>query len=197
MFYLVAERAVKDMDILNTVISVFLGLIPEVLYFTLFLINTKNIKEKKIRLFLLIALVYVLCIMISRYKLLYYVVFIFLIYGILKLLYKSKAQIIDIFVFGISTLYLTILSFLIYIPNNLNQYLICLVINRILLFVPFIFKNKFNILYIKYCGLWNRNYNKKNPIKSITLRNISLISINCIIFLINIICLYTTQLISK
>ena len=171
-------------------ISIFLSMLPEIIYFTLFLIYTKDLKEKKVKLGLLIGIAYILCVTISLYKLIYHVSFIFLVDLILKLLYKKKTQIIDIFVFSIAVAYLTITSLLIYIPQTIEQYYICYVINRLLLFVPFIFKNKFNIIYKKYYSLWNRNYNQKQPIKSITLRNISLISINCIIFLINIICIY-------
>lgn len=178
-------------------VSILLGMIPEVLYFTLFLIYTKDLKDKKFRLFGLVTIAYIICIMISQYKILYYTTFIFLIYGILKLLYKNKAQITDIFAFSVSIIYLTILSLLIYLPKDIVQYYIILLVNRILLFIPFIFRNKFNITYKKYYSLWNRNYEKKQPVKSITLRNISLIVINCIIFIINIICLYITDLASK
>lgn len=61
------------------IISMLLGMIPEVLYFTLAIIYTKNIKTKRIKLFLLIALSYILCIMIIKYELLFYVLFIFYI----------------------------------------------------------------------------------------------------------------------
>lgn len=175
-------------------ISVFLGLIPEVLYFSLALIYTKNIKKKRIKLFLLIAIAYTLCIMIIKYELLFYVLFIFILYFILKILYKDETQIIDIFVITYFSFYLTLLSFLIYIyygiSNNINTYYLLYFINRILLFVIFIFRHKFNKLYINYKKYWNRNDNIKRPIKSITLRNVSLISLNSIIFIINIICLY-------
>ena len=39
-------------------LSIVLGLIPEVLYFTLFLSYTKNLKGKKIRLFVLTFILY-------------------------------------------------------------------------------------------------------------------------------------------
>lgn len=178
-------------------VSILLGMIPEVLYFTLFLIYTKKLKEKKIRLAILIGIIYIFCILLTEYKIIYYVVFITLIYFILKILYKNKTQIIDIFIISLSFFYIELLSLLIYLPKNIVQYYIILILNRILLFIPFIFKSKFNILYKKYCSLWNRNYDKKQPIKSITLRNISLIGINCIIFIANIICLYIIKLISE
>ncbi len=176
------------------ILSLFLGLIPEVLYFSLAMIYTKKINEKRIRLFLFISLAYILCIMIIPYELLFYVIFIFIIYFILKILYKEKTQIIDIFVITYFTFYLTLLSFLICfyytVENSLKMYIILYIINRILLFSIFIFKDKFYILYQRYKKYWNRNDNEKRPIKSITLRNISLILLNIIIFIMNIICLY-------
>lgn len=179
---------------MGILISILLGVLPEVLYFTLFLVYTKNIKEKKVKLFFLIALAYVLCIMISQYKIIYYVAFAFIIYLILKILYKEDAQIIDVFIIMYSCFYITLLSYLIYFANNLYTYIICYIINRFLLFAIFIFRKYFNEIYKKYYKFWNRNDNIKRPIKSITLRNISLIVINCIIFFMNIICLYMINL---
>ena len=85
--------------------GIILGLLPEVLYFTLFITYTKNIKEKRIKLFLLIGVAYFGCMLIQQYKTIYYILFIALVYIILKILYKSKTQIIDIFVFSLSTIY--------------------------------------------------------------------------------------------
>ena len=170
------------------VVSILFGLIPEVLYFTLFLIYTKNIKEKKVRLFILIGIAYFLCMLIKQYEIIYYLLFIALVYIILKILYRKKTQIIDIFVFSLSTVYLTLLSYLafIFFTDDLSNYYVLYVIARILLFIPFIFKNKFNVLYKKYCKLWNRNDKEKRPIKSITLRNVSLIIVNIVIFFMNV-----------
>lgn len=177
------------MNIITTIIiSILLGLIPEVTYFTLFLIYTKNLKGNKIKLWLLIALAYIVCMFIQRYRTIYYILFIALVYITLKILYKDKTQIIDIFVFSISTIYLSLIGFICsrFIFNNYTYYYVCLILNRILLFIPFIFKDKFYYLYKNYCRLWNRNYKEKQPIKSITLRNISLILLNSLIFLINL-----------
>lgn len=172
------------------IFSLIFGLIPETLYFTLFLIFAKDIKEKKIKLFLLISLSYILCIMTIRYKLLLYVIFIFVVYGILKILYKKKAMITDIFLFAVSTLYLTTVSYLFYIFRN-NLFIdgfISYIIARLILFIPLILlRNKINKFYKTYCKLWNRNDKEKRPIKSITLRNISLMSINTIIIITNLI----------
>lgn len=170
------------------VISILLGLIPEVLYFTLFLIYTKNLKEKKIRLFLLISIAYLLCMFIQQYEIIYYLLFVALVYIILKLLYKEKTQIIDVFAFSVSTLYLTMLSYIcfMFLQKDYSNYYLLYILDRLLLCVPFAFRKKFNTIYKKYCKLWNRNDNEKRPIKSITLRNISLIIINFAICFMNI-----------
>lgn len=170
-------------------VSILFGLIPEVLYFTLFITYTKNIKEKRIKLFLLIGIAYFICISITQYYVLCDIVYIVSIYFILKLLYKNKAQIIDIFVIMISYFWILFLSFILmkFANKNLSNYMMLYFIQRILLFIPFIFKNKFNTIYKKYCKLWNRNNKEKRFIKSITLRNISLILLNILIFTLDII----------
>lgn len=170
-------------------ISILLGLIPEVLYFTLFLIYTKSIKKRKILLFILIGIAYFICLLIQQYRILNYLILLFLIYIILKILYRNGTQIIDIFIISLSYLYLIIISIIpiLFLRDNLSNYYFLYIIDRVLLFLPFLSRNKFNILYKKYCSLWNRNDNIKKPIKSITLRNISLILLNLIILVSNII----------
>lgn len=140
------------MSIGYILISILLGVIPEVLFFTLFFIHTKDIKEKKIRLFLLIFIAHLILILLNNYKIINYIVFMFLMYFILKILYKKKTQIIDVFIINISAIYLTLIGFICsrFVNNNYTIYYIMMGINRMLLFIPFIFKDKFNILYKKY-----------------------------------------------
>lgn len=170
-------------------ISILFGLMPEVLYFTLFITYTKNIKEKRIKLFLLIVVAYFICITILQYQVLCDITLIITMYLILKLLYKNKTQIIDIFIITISYFWLLLLSFLLmnFANKDLSNYMFLYFIQRILMFSIFIFKNKFNNIYKKYCKLWNRNDNEKRIIKSITLRNLSLILLNVFIFASDII----------
>jgi len=171
------------------VLSILLGLIPEVLFFTLFITYTKNIKEKRIKLFLLLAIVYFLCVLVQNLQILFYTLLIALFYLVLKLLYKNKIQIIDIFIISIAYLWIMLLStvMLFLLNSDRSNYYYLYIIDRILLFLPFIFKNKFNKIYKKYCKFWNRNDEEKRHIKSITLRNISLIAINLTIVIANII----------
>lgn len=174
------------------IISILFGLVPEVLYFTLFLSYTKNLKDKKIRLFLLLSVVYFCCLLISQYKIIYYVLFIFFIYIALKILYKNKAQIIDIFLISLLCIYLMLTSYIcfLFVAEDFSNYYLLAIIQKVVLFAPLIFKDKFNVLYKKYYSLWNRDFKNKKPVKSITLRNVSLILLNLFIFILNLVILY-------
>ena len=169
------------------IISIFLGMFPEVLYFTLFFMFVKEIKEKRIQLFILMSIAYIMCVMLNRYTTAFYFLFIAVVYCILKKLYKDKTELIDICVFSIATLYLTIVSAIPYIliKNYAVNYWICYILARISLFLPFVFKRYFNLLYVKYKKIWNVNKDKVNGIKSITVRNISIIIIALLVSIIN------------
>lgn len=79
------------------VVSILLGLIPEVLFIVLFLTSAKQLKEKRIRLFFIISIFYFLSMLIQQYKTIYYVLFIFLLYLSLKIVYGKKSQIYTIY----------------------------------------------------------------------------------------------------
>lgn len=182
--------------LLYILLIIFVGMLPEIIYFTKFMEYAKNIKEHRIKFFLLMTLAYILCILISQYKILYYVGFIFMSYLAMKLIYKEKVQIIDIFVFSIAFLYLTLSSLLCFqfVKEDMSNYYFISIINRLTLFIPFIFKDDFNDLYERYKLLWNRNDKIKRPIKSITLRNISLICLNIFIFIANLTLIYISSI---
>lgn len=165
----------------NFVISLILGMLPEVLYFTLFLIFTKDLKDKRLKLFLLLVAGYIVLIMLCRYQLIFYLAYIVYTYLVLKKLYKS--HITDLFVYSVAFSYLMLIGF-IFKLLLFDNYVLYYVIDRIFLFLPFIFKDKFNLLYEKYKSLWNRK--KDNKIKSLTIRNSSVLFINVMIILINI-----------
>ena len=165
---------------INFLVSIVLGLLPEVLYFSLFLIYTKNIKEKKLKLFMLLAIGYILLIMICRYQFIFYLAYVVYSYFVLKYLYKS--QITDFFICSIGLTYMTIIAYVGYQILGFN-YVLYYIVARISLFSIFTFKKHFNKLYLTYRSLWNRNDNAK--IKSLTIRNCSLLFINICIILLN------------
>ena len=166
---------------INFIVSILLGLIPEVLYFTLFLVYCKNLKEKRLKLFGLLSLGYIALIMICRYQLLFYVAYVLYSYLILKWVYKS--HILDLFVCSIGLGYMTIVAFIGYIVLGSN-YLVYYIVARVLLYLIFIFRNKFNKVYKFYRECWNRN--SDNKIKSLTLRNLSIVFLNLMIILFHI-----------
>jgi len=179
------------------ILSIILGMLPEILFFTLYIITTKDLKNRRILLFILISIVYISCISIIQYVSTYYISFLFLYYIVVKIIYRKKTDIIDVFVTSIACIYLGAMSCLcfIFVKDDFSNYYILLIINRMLLFLPFIFWKKFNFLYINYRKLWNREEKTKKPIKSITLRNISLVGINIFIFVCNIVCIYIMKIV--
>lgn len=168
--------------------NIMVGMLPEVIFFTLFLIYTKDLKTKRKFLFLGILVSYILCIMIRQYIIMYYLIFILSIWLIEKIVYRENTDAIDIFVFTVATVYLSFVGFICsrFLSKDMHNYYFILVFNRIALFIPFIFRSQFHNLYLKYKKFWNRNDAEKRNLKSISLRNISLIGLNIFIFSINI-----------
>ena len=167
-------------------VSILLGAIPDVLYYYLWLKNIKEIKDKKFLLFLIILIGYVVIFMILRYNFYLYLIFYLYIYFNLKFIYKSKIN--DFFLMLFIDVYYILMSILCFflIPN----YAIALILNKILLFIPLIFKKKVVKMYKSYCKMWNRNREVKQPIKSLTLRNISLVILNLVITISDILLIY-------
>lgn len=162
--------------------------IPEPVYFSLFLIIGKNIKEKRLLLTGIMLIEYLLITHIIYFDVWLQIIYTFMSFVNLKVLYKEKAQVTDIFLFAAASLILIITSAscygLIYI--TIKQYIWVLIINRILIFAILYFgKNKIRNTYKKFCSLWNRHNNPKK-IRSLTLRNISIIIFNLMFWFINL-----------
>lgn len=173
---------------LNIILSLVLGAGLDSLYYYLYISKIKGIKNKRVLLYSLIFIGYVVLFMVLRYNLYLYLIFYIYIYLILKFIYKSQINdfflliFIDIYCIGTSA----IAYFL--IPN----YFIALIISKIIIFIPLLFINKIKKMYCLYCKMWNRNYNNKMPIKSLTLRNISLVLFNSFILMTYLFLLHLT-----
>lgn len=168
-------------------INFVFGMIPEVLFFCLFLIYTKKLKHKRLELFILMLFEYFILKLFINYDVWFQIAYTFITFILLKVLYKEKAIITDIFVFALASIILIIISFLSYmiIFHTLNNYVIAYILNRILLFSSFYFyKDKLNIFYNKFNSMWNRKPNAK--VRSLTIRNISVIIFNLMFYVINI-----------
>ena len=69
---------------------------------------------------------------------------------------------------------------------GVSKTILTLILNRVIIFLFLhYFKDSIRIKYKEFYSLWNR-HNNPNKIKSLTLRNISIISFNIMFWLINI-----------
>lgn len=162
-------------------LSVFLGIIPESIYLSFFFIFAKQIKFKKRILFSLILASYSICSIFLAFSIWFHIVFIASIYLILLLLCKS--QLIDVFLISNAYIVLTIITLICFL---IPHYMTGVIFHNVFLFLFVLcFKNKLSLYYNKYCKLWNKNNNA--IIKSITIRNISIILFNILLYVLNII----------
>ena len=168
-------------------ITYVLGAVPEAIFFSLFLILSKGIKEKKLLFTVLMYIEFVLLKMIISYDVWFQIAYTFMTLLVLKVLYKDKAQITDIFAFSAGSLLLILVSAISYSVSMLvfNSYVIAYIINRFFLFgVLFLLRNKLNPLYERFMKLWNRKPNQK--VRSLTVRNVSVIIFNLMFCIINL-----------
>ena len=174
-------------------ILLILEKVCEAIYFSLFLIYGKKLKEKRLLFIAIMIIEYLLLKNFIKYNVLFQLCYTFMSFVNLKVLYKEKAQITDIFLFATASVVLILISIICSLVVILTQitwlYYVMLVVNRILMFLfVILLKDKINYLYTKFCNNWNKHRN--NKIKSLTLRNISIIIFNIMFYVINIYMLY-------
>lgn len=169
-------------------LELFLGQIPEAIYFALFMIYAKNLNTKRLLYTILMTLEYVLLTRVIYYNVWFQVLYTFLSYVILKILYKEKAQITDIFTFMIGSLILMLVCALAYFPIYWIKpnFILSAVLVKIILFVVlFSINHRFYKIQSLYKKFWNRNDKLPKRMKSITFRCINLIIFNLMFYLIN------------
>lgn len=179
-------------------LMLFLEKVCEAIYFSLFLIYGKNLKEKRILFIGIMIFEYSMITKLIQYNIWIHISYIIMTYINLKVLYKEKAQITDIFLFMVASIILILFSgiFAILVYNNIINYIVAIILLRICLFL-FLFFNTKNIngVYKTFCKSWNRNKNSK--IKSLTLRNISIIIFNLMFYSINLAMIICNIIIEK
>lgn len=162
--------------------------IPEPVYFSLFLIIGKNIKEKRLLLIGIMIVQYWLLMHIFPFNVWFQLIYTFMSFVNLKVLYKEKAQVTDLFLFATASIILIVISAFCYgtFYFTIKNYIIALIMNRVLMFITLYFgRNKIKDMYKKFCSLWNR-HNNPNKMRSLTLRNISIIIFNLMFWFINL-----------
>ena len=172
---------------MNEIILLLLEKVCEAVYFSLFLIIGKNIKNKRLLLICIMIFEYLALKHFIHFNVWFQLAYTFMSFVNLKVLYREKAQVTDIFLFMVASVILILLSVFTYMTAlyTYKDYFISLVLNRLLLFgIILIFKNFIREKYKSFCSLWNR-HNKPNKIRSLTLRNISIIVFNLMFCFIN------------
>ena len=170
-------------------LELIIGQIPEAIYFALFMIYAKGLKEKKILFTVLMVAEYILLTRFLIYNIWFQILYTFITFLILKVLYKEKAQVTDIFTFTIGSIILIITSIICFILSSQNA-MIASIINRPILFIFLIlFNYKLNKIQKIYKFFWNRNDKIKKKIKSTTFRCINIIIFNISFYVLNIVML--------
>lgn len=173
-------------------LNIILGIIPEAIFFSLFIIFTKkyNHKIKNLVFTILMILGYIILKQLLPKNVYCQIIYILYVPLLMFLLYKNKFHISDIFVMSWASILMTLLQViflpLIYLFGN-DSYMVMWILNRIITFALLIlFRNKFNKIYKYFISQWNRNREKPNKIKALTIRNICVISLNISIFILNL-----------
>lgn len=168
------------------ILEILLGQVPEAIFFAIFMILTKSLKERKCLFIALMIVEYLALKSLFTFNVWFQVAYTIMTYLTLKVVYEDKAQITDVFTFGIASIILMLLSmitFLIFRPNML----LVAIINRILLFVVLcIFRNKLPSIQKVYNKYWNRNDVVKKKMKSTTFRALNLVIFNILFYAINL-----------
>lgn len=136
----------------------------EPLYFSLFLIIGKDLKKKRLLFTLIMIFEYIMLTSVIEFNVALQFIYTFMTYLTLKVLYKEKAQITDIFLFAAASIILIILSMFTYLTAlfTYKNYFISLILNRILIFTfLYVFRKQIRNLYVKFYSLWNRRHKPK------------------------------------
>ena len=155
-------------------LELFLGKIPEAIFLALFLVFTKNIKEKRTLFTLYVVIEYLLLKLVFSYSSYFHILLAVLIYIGLKVFYKERSQITDVFILVIAYFYLGVTSIICYYLCFGNVVLAAL-LNRLILFIPLLcFNYKVSCIQKLYKTQWNRGHSEAK-IKSTTFRSMNLI----------------------
>lgn len=175
------------------IFELLFGQIFEAIYFSIFIILAKNIKEKRFIFISLMICEYVIIFNLFPYSIWSHILFFILYYVLMKILYKDKCQIIDMFILAIASLILMLSCIILYFIVNYTIYSFTayFILNRLFLIgILLIFKNKLNKIQEIYKVYWNRNDKIKKKIKSATFRSLNLVIFNFMFYIINTCMIY-------
>ena len=166
-------------------LELFLGQIPEAIFLAWFMIFVKALQKKRILFTILMTISYVSLLHLFPYSWYSHIGLMIMTFLTLKVLYREKSQITDIFILIIGYLFLGITSVICFLICGGNP-IIGSVINRVILFgFLFCFRKKLVKIQNLYKRFWNRD-NKPKPMKSATFRSLNIVIFNTVFVLLNV-----------
>ena len=172
------------------VTGVLLGAVFEVLFITVMFYKIKGLKNKNLLLLITIFISYFLSGFITSFnyinQYLTYILLNVFIFIFAKLLYKNKINVLDFFI--IYYIIMTINFSCLFMMKIIGYNYLFLFSNRLILLIIMLFSGKLNKIYKFYCYNWNRH--NDNKVKSVTIRNFTIISCNLMLYIINYFVLY-------
>ena len=175
------------------ILEMLLGQVPEAIYFALFMIFTKRLKEKRVLFTILMVIEYLLLIRAIPYNLYSRIGYFVTTFLTLKILYKEKSQITDVFILAIASIILILIDIPLYLVISLfcSNYIVFVVTERIIIFILLILtRYKLPTIQKLYKKLWNRNDKEKKKIKSTTFRSLNVVLFNLSFYALNLIMIY-------
>jgi len=175
------------------ILEMLLGQVPEAIYFALFMIFTKRLKEKRVLFTILMVMEYLLLIRAIPYNLYSRIGYFITTFLTLKILYKEKCQITDVFILAIASLVLIIMDIPLYfiITKITNNFITYVLIDRTIVFILLLLvKNKLPKIQNIYKKLWNRDDKIKKKMKSTTFRSLNVVIFNITFVVLNIALMY-------
>lgn len=172
------------------ILEIVLGQVPEAIYFAVFMILVKGLKSRRFIFIVSMIIEYLLVLNVLPYSIWSYVLYFILSFLLLKILYKDKSNVTDIFTMGIASLFIVISSFILYVIIYFTIYnmLAYVLLHRIVLILSMVWcKNKLPNINKLYKKLWNRSKNSHNyKMKSTTFRALNLVIFNLSFMFINL-----------
>lgn len=178
-------------------LQLLLGQIPEAIFFALFMIYAKGLKEKRFLFTLLMVVEYLLTKYSFQYNWMFHITYMISVFLTLKLLYKEKSQVTDIFILVIGYVVLAISSIISFVilSFTLNNMFIGNILCKILMFsFIFVLRNKLSGIQNIYKKLWNRNDKVPKKMKTTTFRALNLVVFNILFAVLNLCMLYAIHL---
>lgn len=177
-------------------LEIFLGQIPEAIFLALFMIFAKALQKKRVLYVAIIIFEYLILKYSFHYSWYFHIGLTIATFLTLKVLYKEKSQITDVFILLIAYIVLVITSAFCFIICQ-KEVVIATILNRVIIFgLLFCFRNKLYNLQKLYKKLWNRSDEPK-VIKSTTFRSLNVVIFNAMFVIFNVGMIYALYLVKK